>query len=59
MSYSFLLHQMFSLFSTINRVGVLEINIFSRDYSNLNNLLQRYNIGTCARFTVDNWDNIR
>ena len=39
---SFLLHQMLSLFSTINLVYVLEINIFGRDYSSLNNLFQRY-----------------
>ena len=38
----FLLHQTLSLFSTINLVYVLEINIFGRDYSNLNNLFPRY-----------------
>ena len=36
------LHQILSLFSTINLAYVLEINIFGRDYSNLNNLFQRY-----------------
>ena len=38
----FLLHQMLSLFATINFVYVLEINIFGEDYSNLNNPFQRY-----------------
>ena len=32
------LHQILSLFSAINLVYVLDINIFGRDYSNLNNL---------------------
>ena len=36
------LHQILSLFSSINLAYVLEINIFGRDYSNLNNLFQRY-----------------
>ena len=36
------LHQILSLFSTINVAYVMEINIFGRDYSNLNNLFQRY-----------------
>ena len=31
------LHQIKSQFSTINLAQVLEINIFGRDYSNLNN----------------------
>ena len=37
----FLLHQMLSLFSKIKLVYVLQINIFGRDYSNLNNLFPR------------------
>ena len=36
------LHQIFSLFSTINLAYVLEINVFGRDYSNLNNLFLIY-----------------
>ena len=36
------LHQILSLFSTIKLAYVLEINIFGKDYSNLNNLFQRY-----------------
>ena len=38
----FLLYQMLPLFSTINLVYVLEINIFGRDYLNLNNHFQKY-----------------
>ena len=33
------LHQILSQFSTINLVQALDINIFGRDYSNLNNLI--------------------
>ena len=36
------LHQILSLFSTINLAHLLEIGIFGRDYSNFNNLFQRY-----------------
>ena len=38
------LHQMLSQFSTINLAQVLEINVFGRDYSNLNNIFQRVNL---------------
>ena len=38
------LHQILSQFSTINLAQVLDINIFGRDYSNLNNLYQIYNL---------------
>ena len=34
--------KLFNLFSMINLAYVLEINEFRRDYSNLNNLFQRY-----------------
>ena len=36
------LHQILSLFSTINLAYALEINIYGRYYSNLSNLFQRY-----------------
>ena len=40
----FLLHQMLSLFSTINLIFVLETNILGRTYSNLNNIFKDFNI---------------
>ena len=43
-SPSYLLHQMLSLFSAINLLYLLKINIFGRDYSNLSNLLKGINL---------------
>ena len=48
------LHQILSLFSTMNLAYVLETNIFGKDYWNLNNLFQ----STFKRFLVENRDNI-
>ena len=53
-----MLDQIMSLFSTINFVYVLEINIFGRDYLNLSNLPKILISSTRTMFIVENWDNI-
>ena len=53
------LHQILSQFSTINLAQALDINIFERDYSNLNNPIPSKDINLqYTRFIVENRDNI-
>ena len=53
------LHQILSQFSTINLAQVLSINIFGRDYSNLNNPIPSKDVNLqYTRFIVENRDNI-
>ena len=53
------LHQILSQFSTINLAQALDIKIFERDYSNLNNPISSKDSisGTYLRFIVENRDN--
>ena len=53
------LHQILSQFSTINLAQALGINIFGRDYSNLNNPILSNDVDLqYARLIIENRDNI-
>ena len=53
------LYQILSQFYTINLAQALDINIFGRDYSNLNNPIPSKDVNLqYARFIVENKDNI-
>ena len=53
------LHQVLCQFSTIDLAQALGINIFGKDYSNLNNPIHSKDINLhCTRFIVENKDNI-